>query len=173
MDNRLLYAISFIAALSIASAEEGKATDQVGNATKPPDNEPLSIFVDSQGRTKEEVDQDKLKMRPIFLTGSMLQSTVVSTFDRSLPEKERTKLLNANDTSFCMVTPDTGYWCDGSQGKGDYTTRYYFNKYTEKCRCFMYYGCDGNANNFETLNDCVDTCSAVGVEKSDICDYFP
>nr|QKV49749.1 tissue factor pathway inhibitor 2 [Blarina brevicauda] len=35
---------------------------------------------------------------------------------------------------------------------------YYYDRYTQSCRLFMYGGCEGNTNNFETLEDCKDAC---------------
>ncbi|GFV25247.1 tissue factor pathway inhibitor [Trichonephila clavipes] len=36
--------------------------------------------------------------------------------------------------------------------------RYYYNKKTKKCEKFIYGGCNGNSNNFRTLEDCKATC---------------
>lgn len=35
---------------------------------------------------------------------------------------------------------------------------YYYDRYTQSCREFMYGGCEGNANNFETLEACNEAC---------------
>lgn len=35
---------------------------------------------------------------------------------------------------------------------------YYYDRYTQDCREFMYGGCKGNANNFETREACEDAC---------------
>ncbi|RWS22794.1 tissue factor pathway inhibitor 2-like isoform X1 [Leptotrombidium deliense] len=37
--------------------------------------------------------------------------------------------------------------------------RYFFNRYTKKCTPFVYGGCEGNQNNFMTLNECITFCS--------------
>ncbi|PRD18199.1 UNVERIFIED_CONTAM: U-actitoxin-Avd3j [Trichonephila clavipes] len=36
--------------------------------------------------------------------------------------------------------------------------RFYYNKNTKKCERFIYGGCKGNNNNFQTLEDCEVTC---------------
>lgn len=36
--------------------------------------------------------------------------------------------------------------------------RYYFNIQTGKCEKFVYGGCQGNANNFESMDDCRTKC---------------
>ncbi|VUZ49898.1 unnamed protein product [Hymenolepis diminuta] len=36
--------------------------------------------------------------------------------------------------------------------------RYAYDQSTEKCRQFIWGGCDANRNNFETLEDCQEKC---------------
>uniref|UniRef100_A0A1S4LD64 Uncharacterized protein n=2 Tax=Ixodes scapularis TaxID=6945 RepID=A0A1S4LD64_IXOSC len=36
---------------------------------------------------------------------------------------------------------------------------YYFDIKTKKCKEFMYGGCEGNANNFETIDACRQKCN--------------
>lgn len=38
-------------------------------------------------------------------------------------------------------------------------TRWYYDKEVEACKPFMWGGCDGNGNNFQTKTHCSDTCS--------------
>ncbi|CAF0795267.1 unnamed protein product [Brachionus calyciflorus] len=51
----------------------------------------------------------------------------------------------------CVKEPDSGY-CKGS------FVRYFYNVTSEQCETFSYGGCDGNENNFNTLEDCQKTC---------------
>jgi len=37
-------------------------------------------------------------------------------------------------------------------------TRYFFNVDSQECESFTYGGCNGNANNFKTMQDCQKTC---------------
>ena len=39
------------------------------------------------------------------------------------------------------------------------TLRFHFNQNSGKCEAFLYGGCQGNANNFQTLKECHQTCS--------------
>jgi len=40
--------------------------------------------------------------------------------------------------------------------------RFYFDIDTGRCELFEYGGCQGNANNFETLQECEDMCLVKG-----------
>ena len=37
-------------------------------------------------------------------------------------------------------------------------SRFFFNEDSGNCEMFMYGGCSGNGNNFETLQNCEDVC---------------
>uniref|UniRef100_A0AC34GWY3 BPTI/Kunitz inhibitor domain-containing protein n=1 Tax=Panagrolaimus sp. ES5 TaxID=591445 RepID=A0AC34GWY3_9BILA len=47
-------------------------------------------------------------------------------------------------------------------------TRYYFNIVTKKCSSFVYNGCDGNPNNFASLNQCNNFCHAAACNAGDV-----
>ena len=57
----------------------------------------------------------------------------------------------AQGENICNLPSETGL-CRG------YFPSYYFDKVAGKCKKFIYGGCDGNANNFETLAACQTTC---------------
>ena len=40
----------------------------------------------------------------------------------------------------------------------EHITRYFKNNETGQCEDFTFGGCDGNANNFETLDECFEEC---------------
>ncbi|XP_013384770.1 uncharacterized protein ZC84.1 [Lingula anatina] len=51
--------------------------------------------------------------------------------------------------------------CEAPQDSGPceaYMPRYFYNSTAEQCQKFIYGGCGGNANNFETLEECQKTC---------------
>lgn len=48
--------------------------------------------------------------------------------------------------------------------------RYYYDRFTQSCRQFFYGGCEGNANNFRTLEDCDEACGRI--ESPSFC-YSP
>jgi len=60
--------------------------------------------------------------------------------------KERCKPVNV-----CELPPETGP-CRASY------TNFFFDVDTQRCETFTYGGCDGNANNFHSLLDCLETC---------------
>ncbi|CAM1302610.1 Uncharacterised protein g3322 [Pycnogonum litorale] len=53
--------------------------------------------------------------------------------------------------SRCKYQPDTGD-CRAS------FTRYYYNLRLRDCKKFVFGGCDGNANKFDTLSECRRIC---------------
>ncbi|PIO67142.1 Kunitz/Bovine pancreatic trypsin inhibitor domain protein [Teladorsagia circumcincta] len=56
---------------------------------------------------------------------------------------------------------DHFWWCLLSTSAGNcgtYSNRWWFNAKTGNCEEFIYSGCQGNANNFETYKECQDYC---------------
>ena len=51
----------------------------------------------------------------------------------------------------CLLRADPGPCSEAVE-------RYYFNTDTSTCEAFMYGGCAGNGNNFETLEECTKEC---------------
>src|SRR6478609_5356239 len=51
----------------------------------------------------------------------------------------------------CLLPAETGE-CDAA------IPRYYYDAASESCKQFTWGGCGGNANNFETITECYDTC---------------
>ncbi|KAK4303757.1 hypothetical protein Pmani_024255 [Petrolisthes manimaculis] len=56
--------------------------------------------------------------------------------------------------SQCLLPKDPGP-CKASQ------PRYYYNHYSEQCEHFIYGGCLGNDNNFQTMQECLVTCGFI------------
>ena len=56
--------------------------------------------------------------------------------------------------SLCSLDPDPGF-CMG------YFPRYFHNSTSGKCESFVYGGCQGNANNFKTEEDCQGDCTDI------------
>eukprot|EP00803_Ostreobium_quekettii_P003963 evm.model.scf_299.8 EVM.evm.TU.scf_299.8 scf_299:98998-99722(+) len=53
----------------------------------------------------------------------------------------------------CSLKPDPGP-CRA------FITRYYYDAEMKMCKTFVYGGCQGNANNFETAKECQDACGS-------------
>ena len=60
-------------------------------------------------------------------------------------------IMMAQGDNICNLPSETGL-CKA------YFPRYYFDEAAGECREFIYGGCGGNANNFETLAECQTTC---------------
>ncbi|KAF4023680.1 hypothetical protein G4228_015285 [Cervus hanglu yarkandensis] len=65
---------------------------------------------------------------------------------------EEMKVSPTSMPAFCLEPKVTG-------GCNTMMTRYFYNAQTGLCEQFVYGGCEGNANNFEKLEDCMKTCS--------------
>ena len=48
--------------------------------------------------------------------------------------------------------------------------RWFFNIKTRRCERFIYGGCEGNANNFNSLAECLNTCHVIMVSIANPCD---
>lgn len=57
----------------------------------------------------------------------------------------------AEKPDFCFLEEDPGI-CRG------FMNRYFYNNQSKQCEKFKYGGCLGNSNNFETLDECKNTC---------------
>ncbi|XP_048390162.1 tissue factor pathway inhibitor-like [Stegostoma tigrinum] len=64
-------------------------------------------------------------------------------------ENKRKELTYGHE--ICTYKADSGY-CKAVN------KRYYYNIFTQKCEEFIYGGCGGNENNFETMKECLAKC---------------
>uniref|UniRef100_A0A098LWU7 Kunitz n=1 Tax=Opheodrys aestivus TaxID=186591 RepID=A0A098LWU7_9SAUR len=71
---------------------------------------------------------------------------------------ELTPVSGQDRPRFCYLPPETGI-CKA------YVRAFYYNLTSNECQEFVYGGCVGNANRFETEDDCKDSC----VEKPGEC----
>ncbi|VDO69294.1 unnamed protein product [Heligmosomoides polygyrus] len=49
------------------------------------------------------------------------------------------------------------------------TTRFYYDSSSASCKRFIYSGCGGNANNFQSLASCQATCGSSGITGTPQC----
>lgn len=67
--------------------------------------------------------------------------------------------------------------CSLAQSPGNcygYFEKYFFNSTSQKCEKFVYGGCGGNKNRFDTIDDCQKRCESSAEESTiDKCKLFP
>lgn len=62
---------------------------------------------------------------------------------------------NFYDLELCLLTADTGTCGEGNQ------RRWFYDNSKGECIAFIYSGCGGNANNFNSHTECWQTCRQV------------
>ena len=67
--------------------------------------------------------------------------------------------FNTFSVDSCSLLPVSGP-CSNN------TLRWYYNYVVGRCQQFTYGGCDGNQNNFETLDNCLQQCGKSLTVKS-------
>uniref|UniRef100_A0A8C2R9D6 BPTI/Kunitz inhibitor domain-containing protein n=2 Tax=Capra hircus TaxID=9925 RepID=A0A8C2R9D6_CAPHI len=94
----------------------------------------------------------------VMISGTQLENHTVGTqLENHTVEEFLTQILkNASKPEFCLE-PELKGPCK------DQMTRYFYNATAGYCEPFVYGGCEGNKNNFQTLSDCLVTCSPVTV----------
>lgn len=83
----------------------------------------------------------------------------IRDFPKTVMEKPT---LQKEKPDFCFLEEDAGI-CRG------YITRYFYSNQSRQCEHFKYGGCLGNLNNFESLEECQNTCEDTlnGVQVDD------
>ncbi|KAJ7345553.1 hypothetical protein JRQ81_001503 [Phrynocephalus forsythii] len=84
-----------------------------------------------------------------FLTLEECQEKCVVASD--LPEKKKRSKFKKEQPYYCLLENDPGV-CRGL------IPRYFYNTESQTCEKFLYGGCLGNQNNFQSLKECLDTC---------------
>ncbi|KAM9308074.1 papilin-like [Gastrophryne carolinensis] len=81
-------------------------------------------------------------MKTAILLSLVVSSLLLSIASAVDPDKE------------CVSPPYRGY-CEA------YAERYYYDADTNTCKNFIYGGCDGNGNNYKTLEECERACKKI------------
>ncbi|XP_059800832.1 tissue factor pathway inhibitor isoform X1 [Hypanus sabinus] len=83
-----------------------------------------------------------------FQTSEMMRDTVDPT---DLPQHERFRRDASIQADPCLLPLDEG-------NCSKYTLLWYYHRESGQCRPFIYSGCKGNANRFQTPEDCEANC---------------
>lgn len=179
--------------LVLRESQDYQINNEELRATTPPEMDPLAELVDDNGKKLEdERDSNSGKSGKLISKGksntkipynwenagisdltapvsppkTLLLGTLgrVNTYLKN--KLNKTQELQNNEpnspksTHFCLKGPDSG-WCEG--GGASIQLRYYYHQKSSRCECFLYYGCEGNKNNFENITDCSQQCQRFGL----------
>ncbi|XP_030633148.1 kunitz-type protease inhibitor 2 [Chanos chanos] len=131
------------------------------------------IFGGCRGNENNFMTQDECESSCKGVTGTVLESNSLPDTPQkrmSIPENDKavspegpaTPLPEMTSDEFaakCQAPPLTGH-CRAAH------RRYYYNPATGTCEQFIYGGCRGNQNNYETAEECQTTCTVRVVPSS-------
>ncbi|OQR71707.1 papilin-like, partial [Tropilaelaps mercedesae] len=75
--------------------------------------------------------------------------------ENSLDEYKQTSLMPQSVNELCNLPSQPG---NPSCSTGQTSYRYYFDSHSQRCLRFVFSGCDGNRNNFVSLDKCESVC---------------
>jgi len=101
---------------------------------------------ESENNNGEDEDEDEEEDNP------QSDDQSVSSHGNRVDLPPTVNVLNTEDV--CSQHPLTGP-CKSN------LKRYYFDQSTSDCKTFVYGGCQGNANRFETREECMSRCQKV------------
>merc|ERR1712226_123943 len=107
---------------------------------------------------KKNKTKENIKMKLVFLLPLSLLNL---TSSKQLPES---MILDFPDYGDSKLPP-----CQQQKKVGRCRAafpRYYYNHISKTCESFIYGGCDKNANNFKTMEDCTKACDGFTPEPS-------
>ncbi|XP_056142177.1 collagen alpha-6(VI) chain [Lampris incognitus] len=112
------------------------------------------VLVEGQGEPQEEELREEGQEEFQEQTGEQTQTDLgqldlIQTLSRGDGE---TFPARPNLRAPCQLHVDSGSLCS------DFVQRWFFDKAISACSPFWYGGCDGNANRFNTENECLQTC---------------
>ncbi|KAG8010914.1 Collagen alpha-6(VI) chain [Nibea albiflora] len=112
------------------------------------------VFIDGQGQAELNLEEFAEEEEERFeeQTGGRTQTGQLDIIETLTREEGQRFVFGGN--ARCRLQADTGIEC------GDYVQVWFFDKDVGACSPFWYGGCGGNANRFNTENECFQTCGA-------------
>ena len=66
-------------------------------------------------------------------------------------------------TQVCLLVAVVDCHAEADRGECEgFNLRFFFSQRTGRCEPFLYGGCGGNGNNYESLEECAKTCNPNG-----------
>jgi len=100
-------------------------------------------------------------MKVLLSLALMMATACLGELHSLFPSLVRAR-INTPSGTVCRGPPET------SRCKASFK-RYYFDVESETCKGFIYGGCGGNKNNFDSMEECLETC----LFKWNVCELSP
>ncbi|KAM3873541.1 LOW QUALITY PROTEIN: collagen alpha-6(VI) chain [Diretmus argenteus] len=149
------------ASLRCVRGDRGQEVDSQREAVVEEVKEVMEVKEEAGGQLQEEFQEELQEQfeEPTGVHTQTGQLDIFHTFSRGDGEN-----FPSPSIAQCQLEADTGTQC------ADYVQQWFFDKAIGACSPFWYGGCGGNANRFNTENECFRTCRThkSGPEQTDV-----